>query len=205
MITNFLQPVQGYQLTEQELIVTLAFILRGNYNPGNRSYITTTHARSFKAVNTFIKACEDLGIPEYNVKSKKKFYQLYYGGKQLKMLFAKQALLPERFRWKQIVRIPQSWIGQLPNPVLHRLLNFTKDFLPNKDAKINKGKFAGPIYDKPDLHESLIELFKPIAPQIHIDYIDDIRTTCLMGVDTELLINAPVSVDNYPEDIQDLL
>lgn len=206
MITNFESPISGSQLTESELIITLAFLLRGNYNPGNRSYICVSKARDPKVKDIIKRACEELKIPKYNVADLNPD-RLYYGGQNLKMLFAKQSLIPGRYRWKQLPRIPESWIDQISIPVLHRLLNFTKALLPNKDLVAANGKFAGLIQDKALLHESLVALFKPIAPSIEIRYESEhVKGTCVIGLDDNLILNCDQeSSQQCYDDISDLL
>lgn len=181
VITNYDVPVSGNQLSKQELLVTLAFILEGNYNPGNRSYINFSKSRNRpRALNTIVNACEELGIQHYNVKDDNP-YNAYYGGQTLKLLFARQGLIPSRFRWKQTLHIPPSWIGTLPNDMLEKLLEFTIDLLKNRDLFV-KEDTACQIHDNIALHESVIEFFKPIRPNIRIEYISSIKKACILGL-----------------------
>ncbi len=181
VITNYDVPVSGNQLSKQELLVTLAFILEGNYNPGNRSYINFSKSRNRpRALNTIVNACKELGIQHYNVKDDNP-YNVYYGGQTLKLLFARQGLIPSRFRWKQTLRIPPSWIGTVPNDMLEKLLEFTTDLLRNRDLFV-KEDTACQIHDNIALHESVIKFFKPIRPDIRIEYINSIKNACILGL-----------------------
>lgn len=199
-ITNYDVPVSGNQLSKQELLVTLAFILEGNYNPGNRSYINFSKSRNRpRALNTIINACEELGIQNYNVKDDNP-YNVYYGGQTLKLLFARQGLIPSRFRWKQTLCIPASWIGTVPNDMLEKLLEFTIDLLRNRDLFV-KEDTACQIHDNIALHESVIKFFKPIRPNIRIEYISSIKNACILGLSRSNNSDAAGTTD----DISDLL
>jgi hypothetical protein len=200
VITNYDIPVSGNQLSKQELLVTLAFILEGNYNPGNRSYINFSKSRNRpRALNTIVNACEELGIQHYNVKDNNP-YNVYYGGQTLKFLFARQGLIPSRFRWKQTLSIPPSWIGTVPNNTLEKLLEFTTDLLRNRDLFV-KEDTACQIHDNTTLHESVIRFFKPIRPNIRIEYINSIKSACILGLSQSN--NSDVA--DTADDISDLL
>lgn len=199
-ITNYDVPVSGNQLSKHELLVTLAFILEGNYNPGNRSYINFSKSRNRpRALNTIMNACEELGIQRYNVKDDNP-YNVYYGGQTLKLLFARQGLIPSRFRWKQTLRIPASWIGTVPNDTLEKLLEFTINLLRNRDLFVEEDT-ACQIYDNITLHESVIKFFKPIRPNIRIEYISSIKNACILGLSQSNNSDAAGTTD----DISDLL
>lgn len=200
-VTNYDVPVPGNQLSKQELLVTLAFILEGNYNPGNRSYINFSKSRNRpRALNTIMNACEELGIQNYNVKDNNP-YNVYYGGQTLKLLFARQGLIPSRFRWKQTLCIPQSWIGTVPNDTLEKLLEFTIDLLRNRDLFVKEEGIVCQIHDNSTLHESVIKFFKPIRPNIRIEYISSIKNACILGLSQSNNSNAADTAD----DISDLL
>lgn len=198
VITNYDVPVSGNQLSKQELLVTLAFILEGNYNPGNRSYINFSKSRNRpRALNTIVNACEELGIQHYNVKDDNP-YNVYYGGQTLKLLFARQGLIPSRFRWKQTLRIPSSWIGTLPNDMLEKLLEFTIDLLKNRDLFV-KEDTACQIHDNIALHESVVEFFKPIRPNIRIEYISSIKNACILGLSQSNNSDAADIADDFAD------
>ena len=197
IITNFDIPMLGNQLTKDELIVTLAFLLRGNYY-STKAYISLKSCRNFKhAVSVLSKACANLGIPLSNLSSDKDEKRFYSWGQELKLVLAKQKLLPTRYTWKNMLRIPEQWIGQIDKSILIDLLEFIFYVLKNRDAAVKQT--ACQTRDYYELNRTLTELFKPIAPDIKIEYISDLKCACILGVD-EKLIN---SLRN--DDISDLL
>ena len=197
IITNFDIPMLGSQLTKDELIVTLAFLLRGNYYP-TRAYISLKGCRDFKTASSVLStACANLGIPFSNLPSDKDESRFYSWGQELKLLLAKQKLLPTRYTWKNMLRIPEQWIGQIDKSILIDLLEFIFYVLKNRDAAVKQT--ACQTRDHYELNRTLTELFKPIAPDIKIEYISDLKCACILGVD-ENLIN---SLRN--DDISDLL
>ena len=197
IITNFDVPMLGSQLTKDELIVTLAFLLRGNYYP-TRAYISLKGCRDFKTASSVLStACANLGIPFSNLPSDKDESRFYSWGQELKLLLAKQKLLPTRYTWKNMLRIPEQWIGQIDKSILIDLLEFIFYVLKNRDAAVKQT--ACQTRDHYELNRTLTELFKPIAPDIKIEYISDLKCACILGVD-EKLIN---SLRN--DDISDLL
>lgn len=197
IITNFDIPMLGSQLTKDELIVTLAFLLRGNYY-STKAYISLKSCRDFKyTVSTLSKACEDLGIPFNNLQSDKDEKRFYSWGQELKLVLAKQKLLPTRYTWKNMLHIPEQWIGQIDKSVLIDLLKFVFSILKNRDAAVKQT--ACQTRDHHELNRTLVELFKPIVPDIKIEYISNLKCACILGVDEELISNL------QNDDISDLL
>lgn len=197
IITNFDIPMLGSQLTKDELIVTLAFLLRGNYY-STRAYISLRDCRNYKrAASTLSKACINLNIPLNNLPSDEDESRFYSWGQELKLVLAKQKLLPTRYTWKNMLHIPEQWIGQIDRPTLIDLLEFTFNILKNRDAAVKQT--ACQTRDHYELNRTLIELFKPIAPDIDIEYKRNLKCACILGVDEELISNL------RNDDISDLL
>lgn len=197
IITNFDIPMLGRQLTKDELIVTLAFLLRGNYH-STRAYISFRDCRNYKrAASTLSEACINLNIPLNNLPSDEDESRFYSWGQELKLVLAKQKLLPTRYTWKNMLHIPEQWIGQIDRPILIDLLEFTFNILKNRDAAVKQT--ACQMRDHHALSRTLIELFKPIAPNIDIEYKHNLKCLCILGVDEELISNL------RNDDISDLL
>lgn len=187
IITNFDIPMLGSQLTKDELIVTLAFLLRGNYY-STRAYISLRDCRNYKRVaSTLSKACINLNIPLNNLPSDEDESRFYSWGQELKLVLAKQKLLPTRYTWKNMLHIPEQWIGQIDRPILIDLLEFTFSILKNRDAAVKQT--ACQTRDHYELNRTLIELFKSIAPDIDIEYKRNLKCACILGVDEELISN----------------
>lgn len=185
IITNFDIPMLGSQLTKDELIVTLAFLLRGNYYP-TRAYISLKGCRDFKAAFSMLStACANLGIPLSNLPSDKDESRFYSWGQELKLLLAKQKLLPTRYTWKNMLHIPEQWIGQIDRQTLIDLLDFMFCILKNRDAAVKQS--ACQIRDHIELERTLLELFRPIVTCMEITYISDLNCACVLGVDKEFI------------------
>lgn len=185
IITNFDIPMPGSQLTEDELIVTLAFLLCGNYYP-TRAYISLKDCRDFKTASSVLStACANLGIPFSSLPSDKDESRFYSWGKELKLLLAKQKLLPTRYTWKNMLHIPEQWIGQIDRQTLIDLLDFMFCILENRDAYVKQT--ACQIRDHIELERTLLELFKPIVTCMEITYISDLNCACVLGIDKEFI------------------
>lgn len=198
IITNFDVPVLGNQLTKDELIITLAFLLRGNYYT-TKAYINLGDCRSFKYVSSVLEnACSNLSIPFSNLSSDSNCYRFYSWGQELKLVLAKQNLLPTRYSWKNMLHIPEQWIGQIDRHILIDLLEFTFYVLKNKDAATKQ--IACQIHDHFELERTLIELFKPIVPNIQIKYFSSLKSTCILGVSEDVINNL-----RNEDDFSDLL
>ena len=197
IITNFDIPMSGSQLTKDELIVTLAFLLRGNYYP-TRAYVSLKGCRDFKTASLVLStACANLGIPFSNLPSDKDESRFYSWGQELKLVLAKQKLLPTRYTWKNMLHIPEQWIGQIDRQTLIDLLDFMFCILKNRDASVKQT--ACQICDHIELERTLLELFKPIVTCMEITYISDLNCACVLGIDKEF-----INVLKYG-DISDLL
>lgn len=185
IITNFDIPMLGSQLTKDELVVTLAFLLRGNYYP-TRAYISLKDCRDFKTASSVLStACANLGIPFSNLPSDKDESRFYSWGQELKLLLAKQKLLPTRYTWKNMLHIPEQWIGQIDRQTLIDLLDFMFCILKNRDVAVKQS--ACQIRDHIELERTLLELFKPIITCMEITYISDLNCTCILGIDKEFI------------------
>jgi len=194
VIMNFDNPVMGNQLTMSELIVTLALLLKGNYY-FTKAYVNFKDCRDqAKTMEEFCKACDELGIAHGIIKSDSCPYRIYVWNQNLRMLLAKQSLLPFRFTWKNMLHIPKSWIGTLSNNVLLDLLEFTIGILKNRDAAVKQK--ACQIYDHYELERTLEQLFKPVAPNFEVKYISELKVACIIGLDT---------ISEPQDDISDLL
>lgn len=185
IITNFDSPMPGSQLTKDELIVTLAFLLRGSYYP-TRAYISLKDCRDFKTASSVLStACANLGIPFSNLPSDKDESRFYSWGHKLKLLLAKQKLLPTRYTWKNMLHIPEQWIGQIDRQTLIDLLDFMFCILKSRDTSAKQT--ACQIRDRTELERALLELFKPIVTCMEITYISDLNCACVLGVDKEFI------------------
>lgn len=185
IITNSDIPMLGSQLTKDELIVTLAFLLRGNYYP-TRAYISLKGCRDFKTASSVLStACANLGIPFSNLPSDKDESRFYSWGQELKLLLAKQKLLPTRYTWKNMLHIPEQWIGQIDRQTLIDLLDFMFCILESRDESVKQT--ACQIRDYIELERALLELFKPIVTCMEITYISDLNCACVLGIDKEFI------------------
>lgn len=185
VITNFDIPMSGSQLTKDELIVTLAFLLRGNYYP-TRAYVNLKDCRDFKTASSVLStACANLGIPFSNLPSDKDESKFYSWGRKLKLVLAKQKLLPTRYTWKDMLHIPEQWIGQIDRQTLIDLLDFMFCILKNRDVAVKQS--ACQIRDHVELKRTLLELFKPIITCMEITYISDLNCVCVLGIDKEFI------------------
>lgn len=185
IITNFDIPMPGSQLTKDELIVTLAFLLCGNYHP-TKAYISLKGCRDFETAFSMLStACANLGIPFSNLPSDKDESRFYSWGQELKLLLAKQKLLPTRYTWKDMLRIPEQWIGHIDHQMLIDLLDFMFCILENRDVSVKQT--ACQIRDHIELERTLLELFKPIVTRMEITYINDLNCACVLGVDKEFI------------------
>lgn len=186
IITNFDIPMPGSQLTKDELIVTLAFLLRGNYY-STRAYISLKSCRDFKTASSVLStACANLGIPFSNLPSDNDESIFYSWGQELKLLLAKQKLLPTRYAWKNMLHIPEQWIGQIDRQTLIDLLDFMFCILKDRDEFV-KQTTACQIRDHIELERTLIELFKPIVTCMEITYISDLNCACVLGINKEFI------------------
>lgn len=185
IITNFDIPTLGSQLTKDELIVTLALLLRGNYYP-TKAYISLKGCRDFKTASSVLStACANLGMPFSNLPSDKDESRFYSWGQELKLLLAKQKLLPTGYTWKNTLRIPEQWIGQIDRQTLIDLLDFMFCILKNRDTSVKQT--ACQIRDHVELERTLLELFKPIAACMKITYISGLNCACVLGIDEEFI------------------
>lgn len=185
IITNFDIPMLGSQLTKDELTVTLAFLLRGNYYP-TRAYISLKDCRDFKTASSVLStACANLGIPFSNLPSDKDESRFYSWGQELKLLLAKQKLLPTTYTWKNMLHIPEQWIGQIDRQTLIDLLDFMFCILKNRDTSVKL--IACQIRDHIELKRTLLELFKPIVTHMEITYTSDLNCACVLGVNKEFI------------------
>ena len=185
IITNFDIPMLGNQLTKDELVVTLAFLLRGNYYP-TKAYISLKGCRDFKTASSVLStACANLGMPFSNLPSDKDESRFYSWGQELKLLLAKQKLLPTKYAWRNMLRIPEQWIGQIDRQTLIDLLDFMFCILESRDASVNQT--ACQIRDHIELERTLLELFKPIVTCMEITHISDLNCACVLGIDKEFI------------------
>lgn len=185
IIANFDIPMLGSRLTKDELIVTLALLLRGNYYP-TRAYISLRDCRDFKTASSVLStACANLGIPFSNLPSDNDKNRFYSWGQELKLLLAKQKLLPTGYAWKNMLHIPEQWIGHIDRQTLIDLLDFMFCILKNRDTSVKRT--ACQIRDHTLLKRTLLELFKPIVACMEITHISDLNCTCVLGVDKEFI------------------
>ena len=195
-IQNFETPVPVETLSTAELIVTMALILRGNYY-SNKSYVSFKHSRDPNAaIKSLEEACSELNIPFKTLPSIKDKNYYYMWGTNLDLVLAKQQMIPHLLKWRTLLHIPENWIGNLSETKLKALEAIT--------TQITRAKMTrkGTCYLVPDalhLDIAISNLFRPIAPDIKIEYISDLKCACILGVD-EKLIN---SLRN--DDISDLL
>ena len=94
--------------------------------------------------------------------------------------------------------IPPSWIGTVPNDTLEKLLEFMIDLLRNRDLFVEEDT-ACQIHDNIALHESVIKLFKPIRPNIRIEYISSIKNACVLGLSQSNNSDATDTADDFSD------
>lgn len=176
-IQNFEKPVPAETLSTAELIVTMALILRGNYH-SNKSYVSIKHSRdSNAAIKSLEEACSELNIPFKNIPSTKDKDYYYMWGTNLDLVLAKQQMLPHLLKWRTLLHIPETWIGNLSISKLKALEAITTQITR---AKITR---KGTCYLVPDalhLNIAIYNLFKPIAPNIETEFKYDKQ--CVYGL-----------------------
>lgn len=198
-IQNFETPVPVETLSTAELIVTMALILRGNYY-SNKSYVSFKHSRDANAaIKSLEEACSELNIPFKTLPSIKDKNYYYMWGTNLDLVLAKQQMIPHILKWRTLLHIPETWIGNLSETKLKALEAIT--------TQITKAKMTrkGTCYLVPDalhLDIAISNLFRPIAPNIETEY--KYNRQCVYGLTctSETYVNEP---EDLNDDISDLL
>ena len=198
-IQNFETPVPVETLSTAELIVTMALILRGNYY-SNKSYVSFKHSRDANAaIKSLEEACSELNIPFKTLPSIKDKNYYYMWGTNLDLVLAKQQMIPHLLKWRTLLHIPETWIGNLSETKLKALEAIT--------TQITRAKMTrkGTCYLVPDaLHFDIAisNLFRPIAPNIETEY--KYNRQCVYGLTytSETYVN---ELENLDDDISDLL
>lgn len=198
-IQNFETPVPAETLSTAELIVTMALILRGNYY-SNKSYVSIKHSRDSNAVvKSLEEACSELNIPFRTLPSIKDKDYYYMWGTNLDLVLAKQQMIPHLLKWKTLLHIPKTWIGNLSTSKLKALEAITTQITRMKITK------KGTCYLVPDalhLDTAISNLFKPIAPNIETEY--RYNRQCVYGL-TYTPETYTSELEHLDDDISDLL
>lgn len=198
-IQNFETPVPVETLSTAELIVTMALILRGNYY-SNKSYVSFKHSRDPNAaIKSLEEACSELNIPFKTFPSIKDKNYYYMWGTNLDLVLAKQQMIPHLLKWRTLLHIPETWIGNLSETKLKALEAIT--------TQITKAKMTrkGTCYLVPDalhLDIAISNLFRPIAPNIETEY--KYNRQCVYGLTytSETYVN---ELEDLDDGISDLL
>lgn len=156
-------------LSNAEILLTLALLIKGNYCNTSKAYITFVGSYNKNAaIATVSNACYELGIPFSNILSDSCQDRFYLWGNKLDSLLAKQCLLPDKGqKWKNKLKVPTSW---------HELTNDRRVLINNllfNIAKVYNTKIAGPAVRLPDNNafaNGLLQLLAPINSDIQIRY-----------------------------------
>ena len=138
--------VNADQLSNAEILLITALLIRGNYCNANKIYISFAGSNmKEKAIITVSNACAELGIPFKILDSDPRQDRYYLWGNTLLTLLAKQCLLPRAHeKWKYKIRIPDSWC-QLSNGRIQLINNLVFSI-----AKFYESRYAKTIIRLPD-------------------------------------------------------
>lgn len=168
-IQNYETCISTDRLSNAEILLTTALLIRGNYCNTNRVYITFVGSNMKEtAITTISNACTELGIPFSTLDSDPCPDRYYLWGNKLREVLAKQCLIPNKNqKWKNKLKIPTSW-HQLPNEKRQLINNLIFSIV-----KIYNSRMSGIILRLPDnntLAKGLMQLLVPINEHIQIRY-----------------------------------
>ena len=172
-IQNYEQPVSASELSNSEILVTMALLLRGSYS-SKHSYISLSNATKKTAAKAIISnACSELGIPFENMDCDPCKDRYYLWGQELDKLLAKQCALPKSHNtssgYRPGFKIPTCWF-QLSNDRRALINNLVYDM-----ARPFSVKIFGLAFHLPKSRvfaNGLQQLLQPVNPDIEIRYAD---------------------------------
>lgn len=168
-IQNYEVCVNADELSNAEILLTTALLMRGYYCSASRVYISFIGSNMKEtAVATVSNACTELGIPFTTLDSDPCPDRYYLWGNKLSEVLAKQRLVPDKNqKWRNKLKIPTSW-HQLPNDRRQIINNLIFGIVKTYDTKISG--LALRLPDNNALAKGLIQLLAPINQNIQIRY-----------------------------------
>jgi hypothetical protein len=168
-IQNYEVCVNADELSNAEILLTTALLIRGYYCSASRVYISFIGSNMKEtAVATVSNACTELGIPFTTLDSDSCPDRYYLWGNKLSEVLAKQRLVPDKNqKWRNKLKIPTSW-HQLPNDRRQIINNLIFGIVKTYDTKISG--LALRLPDNNALAKGLIQLLAPINQNIQIRY-----------------------------------
>lgn len=168
-IQNYEVCVNTDELSNAEILLTTALLMRGYYCSASRVYISFIGSNMKEtAVATVSNACTELGIPFTTLDSDPCPDRYYLWGNKLSEVLAKQRLVPDKNqKWRNKLKIPTSW-HQLPNDRRQIINNLIFGIVKTYDTKISG--LALRLPDNNALAKGLIQLLAPINQNIQIRY-----------------------------------
>ncbi len=168
-IQNYEVCVNADELSNAEILLTTALLIRGYYCSASRVYISFIGSNMKEtAVATVSNACAELGIPFTTLDSDPCPDRYYLWGNKLSEVLAKQRLVPDKNqKWRNKLKIPTSW-HQLPNDRRQIINNLIFGIVKTYDTKISG--LALRLPDNNALAKGLIQLLAPINQNIQIRY-----------------------------------
>lgn len=168
-IQNYEICVNADELSNAEILLTTALLVRGYYCSASRVYISFIGSNMKEtAVATVSNACAELGIPFTTLDSDPCPDRYYLWGNKLTEVLAKQRLLPDKNqKWRNKLKIPTSW-HQLSNDKRQMINNLVFGIVKTYDTKISG--LALRLPDNNALAKGLIQLLAPINQDIQIRY-----------------------------------
>lgn len=168
-IQNYEVCVNADELSNAEILLTTALLIRGYYCSASRVYISFIGSNMKEtAIATVSNACTELGIPFTTLDSDPCPDRYYLWGNKLSEVLAKQCLMPDKNqKWRNKLKIPTSW-HQLPNDRRQIINNLIFGIVKTYDTKISG--LALRLPDNNALAKGLIQLLAPINQDIQIRY-----------------------------------
>lgn len=168
-IQNYEVCVNADELSNAEILLTTALLIRGYYCSASRVYISFIGSNMKEtAIATVSNACTELGIPFTTLDSDPCPDRYYLWGNKLSDVLAKQRLMPDKNqKWRNKLKIPTSW-HQLPNDRRQIINNLIFGIVKTYDTKISG--LALRLPDNNALAKGLIQLLAPINQDIQIRY-----------------------------------
>lgn len=168
-IQNYETCINADELSNAEILLTTALLIRGNYSNASRVYISFIGSNMKEtAITTVSNACTELGIPFTVLDSDPCPDRYYLWGNKLSEVLAKQRLIPDKNqKWRNKLKVPTSW-HQLPNNRRQIINNLLFGIVKTYDTKISG--LALRLPDNNALAKGLIQLLAPINQSIQIRY-----------------------------------
>lgn len=168
-IQNYEVCVNADELSNAEILLTTALLIRGYYCNASRVYISFIGSNMKEtAITTVSNACAELGIPFTTLDSDPCPDRYYLWGNKLSEVLARQCLVPDKNqKWRNKLKVPTSW-HQLSNDRRQIINNLVFGIVKTYDTKISG--LALRLPDNNALAKGLIQLLAPINQSIQIRY-----------------------------------